>query len=116
MVLRRSHLPLQHLPVAVNYGWEADDSGSLIPIMTDDLPAPLALIELGSCNCKTECSTNRCKCRKNNFSCTDMPCTTRIVVMTCILMKPTRMMAMAMIMMANIMTVQMTLITKYSSV
>ena len=38
-----------------------------------NLPAPLALIELHvySC-CKTNCCSNRCKCRKNTFICTDM--------------------------------------------
>ena len=72
IVLRRSHLALQHLPMAVNYGWMPKESGNLIPIMTDDLPTPIALIELSSCSCKSQCSSNRCRCRKNGFSCTDM--------------------------------------------
>ena len=33
----------------------------------DDLPAPLALIELSVCACKSDCSTNRCKCRKKQL-------------------------------------------------
>ena len=45
---------------------------SLDPIMTDNLPAPLALIELSIYNCKGGCSTRRCKCFKNSLVCTDM--------------------------------------------
>lgn len=71
MVLRRSHLPIQKLPPPLNYGWENEDS-SLVQILTDNLPAPMALIELSSCSCKSSCSNNRCKCRKNGFTCTDM--------------------------------------------
>jgi len=71
MVLRRAHLPLQNLPTVLNYGWENVNS-SLSPILTDNLPAPLALIELSVCSCKSDCTTNRCKCHKNDFICTDM--------------------------------------------
>ena len=38
--------------------------------MTDDFPAPTALIELIMCSCKTGCSSGRCK--KNNLLCTEM--------------------------------------------
>ncbi|XP_057300399.1 uncharacterized protein LOC130631667 [Hydractinia symbiolongicarpus] len=58
MVLRSSHILIQQLPNAVNYGWDTDEVGNLSPIMTDELPAPLALIELSSCNCKTSCISN----------------------------------------------------------
>ena len=41
--------------------------------MTDELPAPVALIELSVCSCKKDkCDSNRCKCYKNNLQCTDM--------------------------------------------
>ena len=43
-----------------------------MPILTYELPAPLAFIELSICSCKTKCATNRCKCRKNALQCTDM--------------------------------------------
>ena len=39
--------------------------------MTDNLPAPMVMIELSVCGCKSECSTNRCKCRKNGLPCMD---------------------------------------------
>ena len=71
LVLRRSHLSHQHLPNPLNYGWENLDN-ILVPIMTDDLPAPLALIELSVCKCKGSCVNRRCKCVKHNLVCTDM--------------------------------------------
>ena len=40
--------------------------------MTDNLPAPLALIELSVYGCNGDCSTQRRKCFKNNLVCTDM--------------------------------------------
>ena len=71
LVLRRSCINLQQLPPFENYGWENVD-GKISAIMTDDLPAPLALIELSMCGCKTSCDTNRCKCYKNSLVCTEM--------------------------------------------
>ena len=71
MVLRRASVPLQMLPPAINYGWE-NAEGQLIPIMTNNLPAQMALLEMSTCSCKSDCTSNRCKCRKNSFVCTDM--------------------------------------------
>ena len=71
MGLRRSHLTIQGLPPAIDYGWENVDA-ALVPLLTDSLPAPLALIELSSCSCKSSCTSNKCKCRKNGFICTDL--------------------------------------------
>ena len=71
MVLRRSIVSIQSLPPAINYGWEFVEE-AFSPIMTDNLPAPSALIEMVSCSCKSNCLTNRCQCRKNGFICTDM--------------------------------------------
>ena len=45
-------------------------NNSYAPIMTDELPTPLALIELSVCSCKTNCCSNRC--HKNTLICTDM--------------------------------------------
>ena len=58
LVLRRSLSTLQNLPSPLNYGWESSGEAYL-PILTDKLPAPLALIELSGCSCKTRCATNR---------------------------------------------------------
>ena len=71
MVLKKSHVSKQNLTSPERYGWELNGS-SLDPIMTDNLPAPLALIELSIYNCKGVCSTRRCKCFKNSLVCTDM--------------------------------------------
>ena len=43
-----------------------------MPILTNELPAPLAFNELSVCSCKTKCAFNGCKCRKNTLQCTDM--------------------------------------------
>ncbi|XP_066928999.1 uncharacterized protein [Clytia hemisphaerica] len=71
MVLKRSHHPFQQLPDPLGYGWELNGT-SIDSIMTDNLPAPIALIELSMCKCKTGCQSKRCKCLKNNLICTDM--------------------------------------------
>ena len=71
MVLRRSHLPLQKLPPVTNFGWEVVDE-LLTPVMTDQLPTPITLLEMSACSCQTKCLTRRCKCYKNGFVCTDM--------------------------------------------
>ena len=71
MVLRKSLVAIQNLPPPEGFGWEKIED-SLQPIMNDNLPAPIALIELSMCGCKTVCTTNRCKCRKNGLPCTDM--------------------------------------------
>ena len=54
-----------------NNGWELNGS-SLQLIMTNNLPAPLALIELRVCRCKNNCSIRRSKRLKNELICTDM--------------------------------------------
>ena len=71
MVLRRANVQMQMLPPASNYGWD-DLDGQLIPIMTNNLPAPSALLEMSACACNSNCTSNRCKCRKNGFVFTDM--------------------------------------------
>ena len=40
--------------------------------MTDALPAPQVITEMVSCQCKTDCSSNRCPRRAKNLSCTDL--------------------------------------------
>ena len=45
MILKRALLPCQQLPDPESYGWELN-SDSLDPTMTNNLPAPFALIEL----------------------------------------------------------------------
>ena len=70
-MLKRSHLSLQNLPSSEHFGWQKID-GELVPIMIGCLLAPMAFIELSVCGCKSNCKTNRYKCKKNNLTCTDM--------------------------------------------
>ena len=71
LVLKSCDMPLQHLPDPTGFGWE-NSNGNLIPIMTDQLPAPVGLIELCMCSCKGICDTARCSCHKNKLVCTEM--------------------------------------------
>ena len=71
LILKKCTSSIQNLPDPSGYGWELDN-GSLVPIMTDDPPAPTGLIELSVCSCKTGCSSGRCTCKKNNLLCTKM--------------------------------------------
>ena len=52
-----------------DWGWRNSD-GSLVPVMTDLLPAPEDLLRVISCNCHTDCSSFRCTCRKHDLECT----------------------------------------------
>ena len=71
LILKKCTSSIQNLPDPSGYGWELDN-GSLVPIMTDDPPAPTGLIELSVCSCKTGCSSGRCTSKKNNLLCTKM--------------------------------------------
>lgn len=52
------------------HGWKI--TGEMLEIEWMRLPpAPDAILELMSCNCKRDCSNNSCQCRKNNLHCTD---------------------------------------------
>ena len=73
MVWKRCHLSHQNFPFPGAYGWEVDDEGSFYPNLTNNLPVPLAILEISSCGCKTTtCSDNRCGCKKNDLVCTDL--------------------------------------------
>ena len=69
MVLKKSHVLKENPLSPERCGWDLNGT-SLDPIMTDNLPAPLALTELSIYNCKGGCSTRRCKCFKNSLACT----------------------------------------------
>ncbi len=44
----------------------------MLPITTNVLPAPQPIIEMVKCQCKTNCSTQRCSCRKSNLQCAEL--------------------------------------------
>jgi len=46
--------------------------GQLKPTTTDVLPAPKAIIEMVRCQCKTDCSSQRCSCCAKNLTCTHL--------------------------------------------
>ena len=56
MVLKQSHKPRQNLPLPEGYDRELNGI-SLGPIITDNLPAAMALIDLSVCSCKGGCAT-----------------------------------------------------------
>ena len=67
----RSKEPCPVLPPATNYYWELTD-GKLNPVLCTNSPAPEALLELRSCNCKSGCQKRYCICNKNSLPCTEM--------------------------------------------
>jgi len=52
----------------VDWGWHLAD-GKLLPIRTELPPAHSALLEMIRCNCKSDCSTCRCTCKKYDLDC-----------------------------------------------
>lgn len=56
----------------LTFGYYKDTGGQILPVTTKILPAPQAIIELVRCQCKTNCSTQRCSCRKNDLTCTEL--------------------------------------------
>ena len=50
------------------WGWEMK-GGNLSPTRTNLPAAHASLLEIIRCNCKTDCSTQRCSCRKNGLDC-----------------------------------------------
>ncbi|CAC5372602.1 unnamed protein product [Mytilus coruscus] len=51
-----------------DYGWEIK-RGKLCPILMELPPAPDKLLNIIRCNCKQNCDTKRCVCRKNGLQC-----------------------------------------------
>ena len=56
----------------LNFGYCKDTDGQMLPVTTKVLPAPQAMIKLVRCQCKTNCSTQRCSCRRNNLPRTEL--------------------------------------------
>ena len=51
-----------------SWGWPRTESG-LIPILTDQPPAPEELLKIIRCNCSGDCSSAKCSCKKHSMKC-----------------------------------------------
>ena len=63
--------PIPDLPSPENSGWKKVDN-VYEAVMTDQHPVAEAVVEHSICRCNTGCKSMRCKCRKNNLTCTEM--------------------------------------------
>ena len=52
------------------WGWEYIE-GKLVPRTMDLTPAPACILKIVRCQCRGNCSSNRCTCRKNDLLCTN---------------------------------------------
>ncbi len=63
-------------------GYHRNSDGELTPTTTDILPAPKAVIEMDRCQCKGDCTSQRCSCKSNSLQCTDLClCSTQWVLL-----------------------------------
>ena len=53
------------------YGWILNSGGKYEPKYTDKAVAPLTLLKLVSCGCKSDCYSKRCGCKQLDFQCSD---------------------------------------------
>ena len=54
-----------------NHGWKQNND-SLVFDWMEGAPAPKAVLEFLSCNCRRTCSPSNCACILNGLKCTDM--------------------------------------------
>lgn len=52
------------------YGWKLKEH-EWVPVMTNQLPAPDAIIHQVKCGC-AKCSKNQCHCQKTGLNCTNL--------------------------------------------
>ena len=52
-----------------DWGWEIQDD-ILFPVYTNAAAAPEELLNIVKCNCKTDCTSARCSCRRHGLVCT----------------------------------------------
>ena len=53
---------------AYEFGWFINND-KMMPIKTKNHPAPEKLLSIIRCNCKTNCETRCCSCRKHGLEC-----------------------------------------------
>ena len=72
MMWNNDILPNPEVPSPEGYGWKFEEN-QWAPTMTNQLPAPDAVIHLTKCGCrKTKCSSSQCHCRKLGLNCTEL--------------------------------------------
>ena len=59
--------PRPQTPLLTDNGWETISDGTISPKKCLEPPAPESVVELVKCGCRSECSTARCSCHKNNL-------------------------------------------------
>ncbi|CAB4019967.1 Hypothetical predicted protein [Paramuricea clavata] len=64
--------PRPQTPLLTDNGWETISDGTISPKKCLEPPAPESVVELVKCGCRSECSTARCSCHKNNLPCTPL--------------------------------------------
>ena len=52
-----------------DWGWEITDN-VMYPVLTEIAAAPKGLLHVIRCNCKTDCRSSRCSCRRHGLVCT----------------------------------------------
>ena len=65
-VWRSAHISKSILPDPCKFSWKLgkDIKNFYEPIMTDQKPAPVSVVELSFCRCKHGCDTKCCTCKK----------------------------------------------------
>lgn len=74
-VWKRSLQNHPNTPTPVGNGWkiiETENNRTLAIDWMDGLPAPHALLDLLSCQCRKSCKIPKCVCLVNGFKCTEM--------------------------------------------
>ena len=53
-------------------GWQVENNGEYMPILTKEPLAPDCVLELARCGCsKSQCS-GRCSCKEKDLTCTEL--------------------------------------------
>ena len=65
-----AHVPCPLLPEPINLGWNCDESGNLLPVLTIENPIPDSCLEFFTCGCGTGCKRNWCSCKNSGQRCT----------------------------------------------
>ena len=70
-IWRRSLQSCPRIPLPNDHGWKLQDDYLIIHWMSGE-PAPLAVLELLSCQCKRNYQLPSCSCHSNGLQCTDL--------------------------------------------